>query len=90
MSELPNELELSEGYDSLGDIVREVVEVSIEEQGVDENMLEEIPITVIDDEVMPDAIENGTQFSQDTWDETRDIIRNELSSRGYTISYAFS
>lgn len=85
MSDLPDEVELAEEYDSFEDIVHEIVNIS----GIQEDSDENISITVIDDEVMPEAIENGMHISQETWDNTREVITEELSDRGYTVSYAF-
>lgn len=86
MDKIPDEVELSEEYDSFEDVVQEVIRGSAEAQGLNEEMLETIPITAIDEAVMPEAIENDRQISQETWDNMRSLIRSEVSARGYTIS----
>lgn len=86
MNKIPEEIELTEEFDSLEDIVHTVIQNSAEAQELNKDTLETIPITAIDEGVMPYAIKNDREISQESWNNMRERIRSAVSARGYTIS----
>lgn len=86
MSEIPEDVELAEGYDSITDIAEQVIENSAEAQNVSVDDLDSVPITAIDEAEMPKAIENDKDISQASWDRMRDLISGAVELEGVTVN----
>lgn len=77
---LPDEVVLSDGYNSVRDIAEKVVEKTAEAQDVPVEELETVPVTAIDEAEMPEAIENSKEVSQETWDLIRSLVQSEVNA----------
>lgn len=82
---IPDDVTLTDGYNSVEDIATHVIEGSAEAQDCTTEELEEIPITAIDEVEMSKAIENDDEISQESWDYMRRAIKVEVEHRGYNI-----